>query len=85
LTGLGAGGNNDAFVEVRMHDALAAAMTVADLLAHSGWVAKMVLITLLVFSLISWSIMIDGSQPPAAPASRILRGTRRSQKSHMLI
>lgn len=36
-----------------------AALTIADLLAHSGWVAKTVLLTLLVFSLISWSVMID--------------------------
>jgi biopolymer transport protein TolQ len=36
-----------------------AAMSVADLLAHSGWVAKAVLLILLIFSLISWSIMID--------------------------
>ncbi len=36
-----------------------AAMNVADILAHSGLVAKAVLLVLLVFSLISWSIMID--------------------------
>lgn len=36
-----------------------AAMSVAELLAHSGWVAKAVLLILLVFSLISWSVMID--------------------------
>lgn len=40
-----------------MHLALAA--TVAELLAHSGWVAKGVLLILLVFSVISWTIMID--------------------------
>jgi biopolymer transport protein TolQ len=45
-------------LEVRMLHALAT-LTVADLLAHSGWVAKSVLLTLLVFSLLSWSIMID--------------------------
>jgi len=36
-----------------------AVLTIADMLAHSGWVAKAVLLTLLVFSLISWSVMID--------------------------
>ena len=43
--------------EVPMHLALAA--TVAELLSHSGWVAKGVLLILLVFSVISWTIMID--------------------------
>jgi len=36
-----------------------AATSVAELLAHSGLVAKAVLLILLVFSLISWSVMID--------------------------
>lgn len=40
-----------------MHFALAS--TLAELLAHSGWVAKGVLMVLLVFSVMSWTIMID--------------------------
>lgn len=36
-----------------------AAMSLADILHHSGLVAKSVLVILLLFSLISWSIMID--------------------------
>ncbi len=41
-----------------MLHALAAA-TLSQILAHSGWVAKGVLLVLLAFSLVSWSIMID--------------------------
>jgi biopolymer transport protein TolQ len=36
-----------------------AASNVAELWAHSGLVAKLVLLVLLIFSLISWSVMID--------------------------
>ena len=36
-----------------------AATTLSGILAHSGWVAKGVLLVLLAFSLVSWSIMID--------------------------
>lgn len=35
------------------------AMTVGDLVKHSGYVAKSVLIILMIFSVISWSVMID--------------------------
>lgn len=42
-----------------MINALAAGSTVADLLTNSGLVAKSVLIVLLIFSLISWSVIID--------------------------
>lgn len=36
-----------------------AATSVSGLLSHSGWVAKSVLLVLLLFSLVSWSIIID--------------------------
>lgn len=38
---------------------LLASASVTQLLTHAGWVAKGVLLILLAFSLISWSIMID--------------------------
>jgi len=36
-----------------------AAMDLAQLLGHSGYVAKAVLVILLIFSLVSWSVIID--------------------------
>ncbi|MGC8724677.1 MAG: MotA/TolQ/ExbB proton channel family protein [Acidobacteriota bacterium] len=36
-----------------------AATSVSGLLSHSGWIAKCVLLVLLLFSLVSWSIIID--------------------------
>ncbi len=36
-----------------------ASTSLAELLGHSGWIAKGVLIVLLFFSLISWSVIID--------------------------
>lgn len=36
-----------------------AAMDLAELLGHSGFVAKAVLVILLVFSLVSWSVIVD--------------------------
>jgi biopolymer transport protein TolQ len=41
-----------------MHLALAAA-GITELLSHSGWVAKGVLLVLLAFSLVSWTIIVD--------------------------
>lgn len=41
-----------------MHLALAAA-SITQLLSHSGWVAKSVLLILLTFSIFSWAVMLD--------------------------
>lgn len=46
------------FLEAEMNSFLLA-MNVSDLIKHSGYVAKGVLVVLLIFSLLSWSVILD--------------------------